>query len=128
MSNNIKNVEEFNGLGYMQDLEKRDNTNYAKALQELYPGTQWAVSGNNYETLEWAEWNDVPKPSKEELDDKVKELHARWNYEEYRRERVKNYPSITDQLDALWKGGAAAEEMLKTVMDIKSKYPKPQVD
>ena len=44
----------------------------------------------------------------------------------YRRQRVTEYPSIGDQLDALWKGGDAAAEMLATVMAVKAKYPKPE--
>lgn len=40
--------------------------------------------------------------------------------------RSVEYPSIGDQLDALWKGGEAAEEMLAKVQAVKSKYPKPE--
>jgi hypothetical protein len=43
---------------------------------------------------------------------------------EYKSKRAAEYPSITDQLDALWKGGSAAEEMLAKVQAVKTKYPK----
>jgi hypothetical protein len=43
----------------------------------------------------------------------------------YKYNRVKEYPSIGDQLDALWKGGDAAAEMLAKVQAVKTKYPKP---
>lgn len=42
----------------------------------------------------------------------------------YRRERAAEYPPIGDQLDALWKGGDAAAEMLAKVVAVKTKYPK----
>jgi hypothetical protein len=42
----------------------------------------------------------------------------------YKFARVKEYPAIGDQLDALWKGGAAAAEMLAKVQAVKVKYPK----
>jgi hypothetical protein len=42
----------------------------------------------------------------------------------YQGKRAAEYPSITDQLDALWKGGDAAEEMLAKVQAVKLKYPK----
>lgn len=42
-----------------------------------------------------------------------------------RQLRTNEYPSIGDQLDALWKGGDAAAEMLAKVQAVKSKYPKP---
>ena len=43
----------------------------------------------------------------------------------YKYNRVKEYPAIGDQLDALWKGGDAAAEMLAKVQAVKTKYPKP---
>ena len=43
----------------------------------------------------------------------------------YKYNRVVEYPSIGDQLDALWKGGDAAAEMLAKVQAVKTKYPKP---
>jgi hypothetical protein len=42
----------------------------------------------------------------------------------YKSKRKTEYPSIADQLDALWKGGDAAAEMLAKVQAVKSKYPK----
>ena len=44
----------------------------------------------------------------------------------YKYQRAAEYPPIGDQLDALWKGGDAAAEMLATVMAVKAKYPKPE--
>ena len=37
---------------------------------------------------------------------------------------LRQYPSIGDQLDAIWKGGDAQADMLKQVMAVKNKYPK----
>jgi hypothetical protein len=42
----------------------------------------------------------------------------------YADKRVAEYPPIGDQLDALWKGGDAAAEMLAKVQAVKTKYPK----
>jgi hypothetical protein len=44
--------------------------------------------------------------------------------EAYVSKRVAEYPTIGDQLDALWKGGDAQTEMLAKVMAVKAKYPK----
>jgi hypothetical protein len=44
----------------------------------------------------------------------------------YKYNRVAEYPSIGDQLDALWKGGEAATEMLAKVQAVKTKYPKSE--
>lgn len=43
----------------------------------------------------------------------------------YIENRKREYPPIGDQLDALWKGGDAAAEMLAKVQAVKTKYPKP---
>jgi len=43
----------------------------------------------------------------------------------YRELRAAAYPPITDQLDAIWKGGDAHAAMLETILAVKSEYPKP---
>ena len=50
---------------------------------------------------------------------------AAWEAQAYARKRQQEYPSMGDQLDALWKGGADAESMLQKIQAIKTKYPKP---
>lgn len=62
--------------------------------------------------------------NKVEID--IAAVNAWVNPNAYKNQRLAEYPSIGDQLDALWKGGAAAEEMLATVMAVKAKYPKPE--
>lgn len=42
----------------------------------------------------------------------------------YWQKRRKDYPSLEDQLDAIWKGGEAMEEMRRKFMAVKAKYPK----
>ena len=68
----------------------------------------------------------------EAIESKVEEMLAAqtaWRAEKdkvsYRVKRANEYPSIGDQLDAFWKGGEAAAEMLAKVQAVKTKYPKP---
>lgn len=42
----------------------------------------------------------------------------------YSEKRRSEYPPIGDQLDALWKGGDVAQEMLQKIQAVKAKYPK----
>ena len=51
-------------------------------------------------------------------------VNAWQNPDEYKYNRQAEYPPIGDQLDALWKGGEAAAEMLAKVQAVKNKYPK----
>lgn len=44
----------------------------------------------------------------------------------YRERRAAAYPPIGDQLDALWKGGEAADDMRLLILAVKYTYPKPK--
>lgn len=54
----------------------------------------------------------------------IRPVHVPERVESYQVKRRRAYPSIGDQLDALWKGGDAAREMLDNVMSVKERYPK----
>ena len=104
--------------------------NISEALISLKPGAQWSLNGDEYGGLIW---NEPPvyeggqkKPTKEEVEAEVSRLQAEYDAKEYQRQRVPEYPSIGDQLDAIWKGGDAYDVMLAKVMAIKDKYPKPE--
>ena len=96
----------------------------AQALVKLRPGSSWEVIGDDvYENINWKDTVQT-KPTKQEVEDKVAELIQARKDIQYQRDRRKEYPPIGDQLDALWKGGDAAAEMLAKVQAIKTKYPK----
>lgn len=94
-----------------------------KAIISLYPNAHWMLNGDDYSGLVW-ESNDIPKPSEAELIAECDRLKAEYDAKEYQRKRAVEYPAIGDQLDALWKGGDAAAEMLAKVQAVKTKYPK----
>ena len=83
-----------------------------KAIYSLYP-TVVTIRGN--EAFD-AQDNQV------EIDMVV--VNAWVDPEAYKSKRIAEYPPIGDQLDALWKGGDSAAEMLATVQAVKAKYPK----
>lgn len=43
---------------------------------------------------------------------------------QYQRDRAAEYPSIGDQLDALFKAGVFPADMAATIQAVKDKYPK----
>ena len=94
--------------------------NKVNAIQSLRPGAQWALHG---ETLEWLD-TEQSQPTEAEITAEVARLQAEYDAQAYARSRASEYPPIGDQLDALWKGGDAAAEMLAKVQAVKSKYPK----
>jgi hypothetical protein len=91
------------------------------ALFSLKPNAQWTLRG---EELEWVDTIQT-KPTEQELQNEIVRLQAQYDANEYQRKRAAEYPPIGDQLDALWKGGDAAAEMLTKVQAVKTKYPKP---
>lgn len=95
------------------------------AINSLRPGAQWHLVGTQYSGLNWLD-EEQTKPTQQEIETKLVELQVEWEQSEYQRLRKPEYPSIGDQLDALWKGGAAAESMLALVQAVKTKYPKPE--
>ena len=90
--------------------------NLAQAATILRPGTHWNMRGNQLEQASGE--TPVSVPEKTELD-QVIAAHA------YKEQRRNEYPTIEDQLDALWKGGAEAQAMKDKIMAVKAKYPKP---
>lgn len=100
-------------------------TDITKALVSLRPGAEWVLDGDQYEGLVWLDL-DQTQPTKEEIEAESIRLRSEWDALEYQRLRAPAYPPIGDQLDALWKGGVAAEEMLARVQAVKTQYPKPE--
>lgn len=46
------------------------------------------------------------------------------DFPDYYALRKVEYPSLGDQLDAMWKGGSAVTDMQAKIAEIKTKYPK----
>jgi len=95
------------------------------ALQSLRPGAQWSLNGDTYSGLIWLD-ETQSKPTEEEVTQEIKRLQEEQKRTQYQKQRAQEYPSIGDQLDAIWKGGDAYDAMLAKVMAVKDKYPKPQ--
>ena len=64
------------------------------------------------------------KFSDKEIKDEMNRLQDIWEASQYRLQRLNEYPSIGDQLDALFKAGAFPEEMAAQIQAVKEKYPK----
>ena len=86
-----------------------------KAIYKLY---------SNVVSISEAEGAFDVQGNKVEID--MDAVNAWVDPEAYIAKRQLEYPTIGDQLDALWKGGDAQTEMLAKVMAVKAKYPKEQ--
>jgi hypothetical protein len=80
-----------------------------------------------------AEW--VAAPKTREIEDPMtgekttmpidKSEIVRPEIPDYYAKRRAEYPSLAEQMGAMWKGGDAATEMAAKVQAVKDKYPKP---
>lgn len=88
-----------------------------QAARKLRPGTAWVLNGTVLSQAEdSAPRVTVPTPA---------ELQVAMDSDSYAEKRLMEYPSVGDQLDALWKGGQAQADMSAKVQAVKAKFPKP---
>jgi hypothetical protein len=96
--------------------------NITEALSSLCPNAKWVTNDG---VIDWQS-PDIVQPTDAEIQAEIARLQADHDAKQYQRDRAAAYPSIGDQLDALWKGGDAAQAMLEQVMAVKTRYPKPE--
>lgn len=97
-----------------------------KALVSLRPGAQWAMSGDEYEGIQWMDETQT-MPSKREVLAEVERLKLDQQRTEYQRLRAKEYPPVTDYLDAVVKGDQEQiDRYIAACLAVKAKYPKPE--
>ena len=90
------------------------------AISSLRPAAEWVLRGNE---LEWLD-TEQSQPTDAEIETELARLQAEYAAQQYARDRVAEYPSIGDQLDALFHAGVFPAEMAATIQAVKDKYPK----
>jgi hypothetical protein len=95
---------------------------FSQSIRSLCPGGRWYCHGNDYNALHWVS-EDIPKPTKEEIEAEMQRLQAEYDHNEYQRLRAIEYPSFADQFDLLYHGGYDAWKA--EINKVKQKYPKP---
>jgi hypothetical protein len=99
------------------------------ALLSLVPTGEFVVVGDTYDGINWLETNQVPLPSKEEIELEIENLRLRYESLEYQRKRKEKYPPLEEQLDMLWHSmneneNIKLEPFYSTIKEIKDNYPK----
>jgi len=92
-------------------------SNFTNAVVALYPNTA-VIRGNSAEDCV------VEDKQGNKIEINVAAVNAWVDPNTYKYQRVAEYPPLTDQLDALWKGGDDAAEMLAKIQAVKAKYPR----
>jgi hypothetical protein len=93
-------------------------------LQELNPGAQWVLDGDDYEGLTWLD--DSPKPTKKALEDAWPEVQHTRAVAQVEQARAQAYRETADPLFFQYQRGEATEaEWLAAVEAVKTAHPYP---
>jgi hypothetical protein len=93
------------------------------AIQSLVPGAEVSV-GIYDQKIEWHNPLIAPVTLKQVLEEQQR-LQSLHDWHEYQRNRAREYPSIQEQLDALYHAGVFPTEMAERIRAVKTKYPRP---
>ena len=93
----------------------------AKVLQIIRPGAQWSLNGDDYDGLIWLDAVQA-KPTAEEIEAATSGVKVSILANQYKQLRAAAYPSIPDQLDAIFHGGI--EGWMAEIQAVKDAYPK----
>jgi hypothetical protein len=92
------------------------------AIQSLVPGAEISV-GMYDQTITWHRPATAPV-TLEQIQAEQRRLQQAYDWAEYQRNRAREYPSIQEQLDALYHAGVFPAEMAARIQAVKAKYPR----
>ena len=96
--------------------------NKFNAICALRPNARFSIEDDV--VMNWTEPDGKDIPTDTEINDKIAELQAEYDSQEYVRTRAPLYPPIGDQLDDLYKKGAFSDEMAAKIKKVKDDNPK----
>jgi hypothetical protein len=96
-----------------------------EALNKLCPGAEFVIEDNDYSKIKWIKTPDNI-PTLEQILAEIEIIKLEKEQSLYKVKRKAEYPSIGDQLDALFHAGVFPPEMAEKIQSVKSKYPKPE--
>ena len=94
-----------------------------QAIQSLVPGAEVSVAVHD-DSVTWINYENPPITD-EQIAAEQQRLQMIDDWHEYRRNRAAEYPSIQEQLDALYHAGVFPPEMSARIRAVKEKYPTP---
>ena len=94
-----------------------------QAIQSLVPGAEVSVAVHD-DSVTWINYENPPVTN-EQIAAEQQRLQMIDDWHEYRRNRATEYPTIQEQLDALYHAGVFPPEMTARIRAVKEKYPAP---
>jgi len=95
-------------------------TDVISSILAINPDAQCQVSGENIDSIIWAEGTSVI--SKSDIEKKQKELQAEFDAQAYSRKREAEYPSVQECVHAILDDDLTALQEKRQA--VKTKYPK----
>ena len=96
----------------------------ADAILALHPTNSFVLRGDNYSQIEWVNTPESPS-TKKQVDDKLTELIAEYDAQEYARNRKAEYDAL-NQFELMTDDAAnGTTTHADAINAIKAKYPKP---
>ena len=94
-----------------------------QAIQSLVPGAEVSVAVHD-DSVTWINYENPPITDEQILAEQQR-LQMIDDWHEYRRNRAAEYPTVQEQLDALYHAGVFPPEMAARIRAVKEKYPAP---
>lgn len=95
----------------------------AQAIYNLCPGAIWELPKPDYDLLVWKD-EEKQAPSYDEVAAEMAVLEQQYVADEWRRNRVAEYPPVTEQLDMIFHEGI--DFWRNFIQEIKTRIPKPE--
>ena len=99
------------------------NETIIKAIRKINPNAEVTVNGGDIDTIVWL--NNTTPISKSDIETKITEVQTEYDAEEWKRNRISEYPNHDDCIHALLDGGDTLTNLQAERTAIKNKYPKP---
>jgi len=95
----------------------------ANSIKAINSSAEFSINADDINQITWL--NGTTPISVEDIKAKQAELKAEYEAKQYQRDRAKEYPPITEQLDMMyWDKVNGTDNFLKAIQAVKAKYPK----
>ena len=105
---------------FLINTQIKESLNISDVLRIEFSNHHFRLENDNTISF-WSEDNEQSKPSKTKLNSLLTALKNDWDKYQYARDRKREYPAITEQLDMIYNN---IDTWKSSILAIKSKYPK----
>ncbi len=94
-----------------------------KAIMKINPEADFTYTDDDINKIVWL--NGTTPISKADIEAKMVEVQAEYDAEQWKRNRISEYPTVQECVHALLDGGDTLTDLQAKRTATKNKYPKP---